>query len=231
MKFPVHAVAKNWVHNPLLNSIVHAKVDQITSVNIPTLYSTAHYLVDSLRNSSPNKFQVSKGLFTLSESGSKSRKTLKEEYVQRKKNKHQGNILLSLSLGVSGSWVKCVRPRGPSEPLFLILFSFSNSIALFEIISNIVVNGLNEWELSKYTISFSELKVKNWDFLATSAEWLDDMSRQCAGQNRFTSACQSSQRFFLCFVYLFWRFSHGRSVRGRRDNVGEVNRWVTYLRR
>ena len=40
---------EKWVHNPLLSFTVHAKVDQIASINGPTYYSTTHYLANSSR--------------------------------------------------------------------------------------------------------------------------------------------------------------------------------------
>ena len=43
---------KTWVPNPLLNFSVYAKVDQITSLNAFTSYSTSHYLVNSSGHSS-----------------------------------------------------------------------------------------------------------------------------------------------------------------------------------
>ena len=35
VNFSVHAIAKKWVHNPLLNFSVHAIVDQMAGVNAP----------------------------------------------------------------------------------------------------------------------------------------------------------------------------------------------------
>ena len=43
---------ENGYYIPLLNFSVHAKIDQIASVNAPTQYSTTHYLGNSLSNSS-----------------------------------------------------------------------------------------------------------------------------------------------------------------------------------
>ena len=40
MNFSIHAIAKQMVHNPLLNFSVHAKVYQIASVNVPAKYSS-----------------------------------------------------------------------------------------------------------------------------------------------------------------------------------------------
>ena len=37
------------VYKPLLNFSIYAKIDQIASVNVPTQYSTTHYLANSSR--------------------------------------------------------------------------------------------------------------------------------------------------------------------------------------
>ena len=43
---------EKWLHNPLLNFSLHAKVDQIASVSATAQFSTIHYLAKSSRNSS-----------------------------------------------------------------------------------------------------------------------------------------------------------------------------------
>ena len=52
VNFSVHAITHRWVHNPFLNFPVQARVDQIASVNVPTMYSKTHYLANRLCNSS-----------------------------------------------------------------------------------------------------------------------------------------------------------------------------------